>query len=151
MKKYLSLTIAMTAFLLAGAAQAQTSGSNSMRAQIPFAFHVGNKELPAGEYKVTVLNPQSDRKVLQSRSSDGRAAAIVNTVAADARVTANSRLVFHRYGANHFFAEAQVSGEPIALTAVKSRAEKTEALAAARQGSKGVIAVIVDASSGPRR
>ena len=149
MKKYLSLTIAMTAFLLAGAAQAQTSGSNSIRADIPFAFHVGNKELPAGEYNVTVLDPQSDRKVLQIRSSDGRAAAIVNTVAADVRATANSRLVFHRYGASHFFSEAQVGGETTALTAVKSRAEKTQALAAARQGSKSIIAVIVDASGGP--
>ncbi len=63
MKKYLTLTIAMMMFLavVTVTAEAQVSGSKQMSARIPFAFNVGSKTLPAGEYTVKVLNPNSDR------------------------------------------------------------------------------------------
>jgi hypothetical protein len=144
MKKILSLTIAIMVFgaLMATAAQAQSSGPRTMRARIPFAFHVGSKELPAGEYNITVLNPSSDHAVLQIRSLDGRTSAIVNTFDAAAKVIQNSKLAFHRYGQTYFFAEAQAVGESTTLTAMKSNAERIEAAAAARRGSKSVVAVV---------
>jgi hypothetical protein len=130
------------AALIATTAHAQTSGSRSMRARIPFAFHVGNKELPAGKYNITVLNPNSDHKVLQIRSLDGRASAIIQTFDTSANAAASSRLVFHRYGATYFFAQARVVGESTTLTAVKSNAERTEAAAAARPASKAIVALV---------
>lgn len=128
MKRQLSLAIAMMMLvaLLATTAQAQGTNAQTMRARIPFAFHVGSKQLPAGEYKLTVLNPSSDQKVLQIRSIDGRVSAIVRTLGMDASATERSKLVFHRYGDSYFFARAQVAGESTTLAAVKSSAERTE-------------------------
>ena len=144
MKKVLSLTIAITALaaLMATTAKAQTSAPRTMRARIPFAFHAGSKVLPAGEYSITVLNPESDRQALQIRTLDGRASAIVQTFAATVKAIRDSKLVFHRYGDNYFFAEAQAVGESTTLTAVKSNAERIEAAAAARRGSKSVVALV---------
>jgi len=136
MKKYFGFTIAIMMFLavLATAAQAQSNGSPLMRADIPFAFHVGATELPAGEYNISVVNPSSDRKVLQIRSTDGRVSALVNTVDQNAKAPEMSRLVFHRYGETYFFAQAQVGGETTTLAAVKSNAERTEARMIAKLG-----------------
>ena len=143
MKQYLSLTITTMALVavMAGAAQAQTSGAQNLRAHIPFAFHVGAKELPAGDYKIAVLNPSSDRKVLQLRSVDGRVSAIVNTIDRSANAAAKSKLVFHRYGESYYFAQAHVLGESTTLAAVKSSAERIEAEATARTTSRSVVAV----------
>lgn len=136
MKKYFGLTIAMMMFVavLATAAQAQSNGSPLMRAHIPFAFHVGSSELPAGEYSIRVLNASSDRNVLQIRSTDGRLSAIVNTVHMNTKSAEKSKLVFHRYGETYFFAQAQVIGESTSLAAVKSSAERTEARTIAKLG-----------------
>lgn len=136
MKKYLLFTIAITMFMavLATAAQAQSNGSPLMHARIPFAFHVGGTELPAGEYNISVLNPSSDRKVLQIRSTDGRVSAMVNTVDLNGKAAESSKVVFHRYGETYFFAQAQVGGESTSLSAVKSSAERNEARTIAKLG-----------------
>jgi hypothetical protein len=84
MKKYLTLTIAIMMFVavMAVTAEAQVFGTQRVRARIPFAFNVGDKSLPAGEYTIAVLNPTSDRKVLQIRSTDGRLSALIQTMSA---------------------------------------------------------------------
>jgi hypothetical protein len=148
MKRYLSLAIAIMALVAvtASAAQAQSSSWNRMQAHIPFAFHVGNKELPAGDYSVAVLNPSSDRKVLQIRRVDGLGTAIIQTLDRRAHGVDEPRLVFRRYGAAYFFAEAQVVGEPTTLTAVKSHAERAEAAAAMRPATKSVVALVAGVS-----
>jgi len=144
MKRYFGLTIAMAMLVaaLAITVQAQGSSSRVMRARIPFAFHVGSKEFPAGEYRLTVLNTSSDQRALQIRSTDGRVSAIVNTLGMNAAATEKSKVVFHRYGDNYFFAQAQVAGEATALTAVKSRAERSEERMIARNNSKTNVAKV---------
>jgi len=129
MKRHLSLTIAivMLVTLISATALSQTANSQLLRAHVPFAFHVGSKELPAGEYTITVLNPSSDRKVLQIRSTDGRVSAIVSTMGINVNAPEQSRVVFRRYGTSYYFAQAQVAGESRTLAALKSSAEKTEA------------------------
>jgi hypothetical protein len=136
MKRYFGLSIAIMMFvaMLATAARSQATGSPLMHARIPFAFHVGSKELPAGEYNITVLNPSSDRKVLRIRSTDGRVSAIVNTLDLNAGAAEKSKLVFHRYGDTYFFAQAQVAGEATTLAALKSSAERSEARMVAKHG-----------------
>jgi hypothetical protein len=79
---------------------------------------------------------------LQIRTLDGRASAIVQTFGATVKTIRDSKLVFHRYGDSYFFAEAQAVGESTTLTAMKSNAERIEAAAAARRGSKSVVALV---------
>jgi hypothetical protein len=115
-----------------------------MRAHIPFAFNVGSKELPAGEYNITVLNPSSDQKVLQIRSTDGSVSAIVSTVGTKSKSPEQSKVVFHRYGDTYFFAQAQVSGESTALAAFKSKAERIEARTIASRGGSTTVTIVAE-------
>jgi peptidyl-tRNA hydrolase len=144
MKRNLSFAavILLAMSFAAVSAQAQASGGPIAKLRIPFAFNVGRTSLPAGDYTVTVVNPASDRKVLQVRSTDGRVSALVQTSSATTHAADNAMLVFHRYGDKYFFSQARMAGESTILTAVKSSAERVEARTLARSGGKVQIAII---------
>ena len=146
MKRYFTITIAVMMFMavVTITAEAQMRGSQQIRARIPFAFHVGKTKLPAGEYTIAVLNPNSDRKVLQIRSTDGKLSALIQTSELITNAPEQTKLVFNRYGDRYFFARAQMAGESTTLAAVKSNAERTEAQAVARNGRKATIVIIAD-------
>ena len=146
MKRYLGLVIAMMMLVAvaASAARSQSPAARLMRAHVPFAFNVGNKQLPAGEYNLTVLNPSSDQKVLQIRSTDGRYTAIVNTLGMKSKSPEQSKLAFHRYGETYFFAQAQVSGELTVLAAFKSKAERVEERTIASKGGRTIVTIVAE-------
>ena len=126
MKRQAYTVIAM--FVLVGsmvvAARAQTSGRTQLIANIPFEFNVGNKTLPAGGYTVTRVNLASDQVVLQLRSRDGRAAAMVPMTYVISKTQESAKLIFRRYGNHYFFAQAWVGGDASGLEAPRSRAER---------------------------
>ena len=144
MKQQLSLTIAIViaAAVFAVKADAQTSAPQKMRADIPFAFNVGEKTLPAGVYTVAVINPSSDRKALQIRSVDGRFSAIAQTSAAADKNADDAKLVFRCYGDRYFFAQVDIAGDGTTLVASRSRAERSTRRAFARTGDSTVVTVI---------
>lgn len=143
MKKYLTLAIAMMMVMavMAITAEAQVFGSKQMRAQIPFAFNVGKKVLPAGEYTVKVLNPNSDRTVLQISSKDGRTSALVQTNRIKSGNTDAAKLVFNCYGDTYYFAQAQMAGDSTKLAAVKTDAERNKGHEIARNASKPTVEI----------
>ena len=148
MKRYFNTAIAM--IILVGAftasVYAQAAGTQPVVANIPFDFNVGSKNLPAGKYTITVVNPSSDRKVLQIRSSDGRSTAITQTTGIIGTASEQTKLVFHRYGDRYFFAQAQMAGDPMGLAAVKSNAERAQKQAAPAQvatTAKKTVVIIV--------
>ena len=126
MKRQAYTLIAMIVLVssMAVAAQAQNSGRNRLTAYIPFEFNVGDKAMPAGNYTVSQINPASDRVVLQLRNEDGSAIAMLQMNEAIRQAPATAKLVFHRYGSQHFFAEAWIDGDSSALQAPRSRAER---------------------------
>jgi hypothetical protein len=119
MKKFFNISLIIIVFpcVLAINAQAQTK----LIASIPFAFNVGKTMLPAGRYTITVLNPASDRKILQIRSMNGRSTAVVLTTGIIGRASDNAKLVFERYGDRYVFAQAQLAGDETTLAAVRSK------------------------------
>jgi hypothetical protein len=137
------MTILMLAAVLTVGAQAQTVSGQQVLASVPFEFNVGNTTLPAGKYVITVLNPTSDRRILQVRSTDGRSSAMILTSAVIGKAADNAKLVFHRYGDRYFFAQAHLAGDATTLAAVKSRAERAEQ-AVAKSGKKGVITITAE-------
>lgn len=139
MKLCIAIMILCAGFVVTG--NAQTSGSQTMRARIPFTFTVGHKKLPAGDYTVSILNPSSDRKALQIRSETGRVSAIVQTVGVKGTLADNAKLVFRRYGDSYFFAQAQLAGESTSLAATKTRAERATQRALRQGGDGSVVAV----------
>lgn len=142
LKLFIAITIVCGAFAVSG--NAQTSVSQIMRARIPFTFTVGEKTLPAGVYTVSILNPSSDRKVLQIRSENGRVSAIIQTVGAEGAVVDNAKLEFRRYGESYFFAKAQMAGESTGLAATKTRAERATQRALRHGRHPSVIAIVAE-------
>lgn len=118
------LTLAALVILSASAAQAQSTGEQTAR--IPFAFSVGDKSFPAGEYRVSRVNPQSDRAALYIRSGDGRTGRIVMTTPVQADQTPESaKLVFNRYGDAYYLSQVWSPADGTVLELRQSRAERT--------------------------
>ena len=123
MKKYFYIPLAVVIMVgvLATNAQAQSSSSQRIVANIPFTFNVGKTSLPAGKYTFTVLNPTSDRRILQIRSNNGRSNAMILTSDVIGEVSDNSKLVFECDGDRYYFAQAQIAGDSTSLAAPRSK------------------------------
>ena len=119
MKRFLNIPLIIIVFagVLAINAQAQTK----VIATIPFAFNVGKTTLPAGRYTITVLNPSSDRKILQIRSMNGRSSVVIMTTGITGHASDNAKLVFEHYGDRYVFAQAQLAGDEATLAALKPK------------------------------
>ena len=122
---YITLTIVILAGALATSVQAQSGSSQRIVANIPFTFSVGKTSLPAGRYTITVLNPTSDRRILQIRSTNGRSSAMTVTTGVIGNVSENSKLVFERDGDRYYFAQAQMAGDSTSLAAVRAKTAAT--------------------------
>lgn len=122
-KTYIMIALLVLVGSMAAAARAQNNGRRLV-ATIPFQFNVGDKALPAGEYIIAQINPSSDRAVLQLRSRDGRGCAMIQMNNVIGRAPERARLVFNRYGNQHYFAAAWIDGDAGGLQAQKSPAER---------------------------
>ena len=124
----LSHTLMMIVLVTLGAvaAEAQTNGPKRVVAQIPFAFNVGKTTLPAGKYAISVVNPSSDRTVLQLRNLDGHANAMILTNTVNSTPADNAKLVFERYDDLYIFTTAQMAGESTSFEALRSKNERKQ-------------------------
>lgn len=127
MKKYfyIPLAVVMLIGVLATDAHAQSNSPQRIVANIPFTFNVGKTSLPAGKYTVTVLNPTSDRRILQIRSTNGRSSAMILTNGVIGDISENSKLVFERDGDRYYFAQAQMAGDSTSLAAPRAKTTAT--------------------------
>ena len=104
-------------------AQAQSRSRQELRVNVPFAFTVGNTSLPAGEYRVRIVNPASDRSVLQVAGADGTTVMVLtNDVKGESKT--NARLAFRHYGNQYFLAQVWMAAEPLGLATRHSNIEK---------------------------
>ena len=99
---------------------AQTTPSQRlMTVKIPFAFGVEGHALPAGEYLVLTVTPERSIRIA---SADGKHSAIVNTLPNYASApSANSRLVFHRYGDDYYLVQVWTAGQNVARNPLSSK------------------------------
>jgi hypothetical protein len=143
MKKqaYMIMTVIMLVTVAGlSTAKAQMSGNPQLIANIPFAFSVGEKTLPAGEYTVRCTNRDSSIKVLQVRSKDGRDSALVQTHSVIGKIEDGARLVFYRYGDQYFFTQAWLPSDSTGMQAPRSRTEKARELAREKRTTETVVA-----------
>ena len=114
--------LTLVAWLMVPATQAQ---SIMLKADIPFNFVVGDKQLPSGEYHVKQLQPG----VIQVQDKVTRSSAIVMTTGVQTGKTSDvGKLVFNRYGDNYFLSRIW---EPSSITGrqlPKSRLEREVAV-----------------------
>jgi len=126
---------ALLGLALAAAAAAPAHGQ-SVRANVPFDFLVGNQVLPAGEYVVS--SEGSGNTSISIRSTEGHGTVLaVALTCAEASPTAKSRLIFHAVGGRYFLSQVWASGRASGRQLPKSQAE-TE-LAKAQQPAKDLV------------
>jgi hypothetical protein len=122
MKTLLLTTLAVT---VAGLSLAQ---SVPQRFDVPFAFHVGGTQLPAGEYSVQGQGHSNSGAVLVSAigHSGGGAFVLCNRVGKTSGPTpSTATLVFHKYGDSEYFLSQAWSGNwSNGLAVLNSRAER---------------------------
>ena len=95
------VAVAFAGLLLLGSAVAQ---SGAIWATVPFDFVVGQKTLPAGDYKIALQGA-----ALQLYRLDGNGAAFVMYTPSARNKNTSPRLIFNRYGDRHFLAQAWIS------------------------------------------
>jgi hypothetical protein len=103
MKKQIAVAVALlVAAIAAGKCYAQQI---SFKADIPFAFQVGNKAMPAGEYLVQHV-PSANESAQMIRRTDSSAAALALTFEVGSKNgKSEPELVFHKYGNSYFLSE----------------------------------------------
>jgi len=99
-----TLSVAVLGLGIAGVASspAFALGPEILTAHVPFAFGVGSRTFPAGNYEITTLS-ELDRQVVEIQSRDGRYSTFVMTDEATpgGRGT-HAELIFDRYGTHEF-------------------------------------------------
>jgi hypothetical protein len=110
-----------------------------LHANIPFAFAVGDKWLPAGQYQIETVTTGSGTLQVIRRSSGGGGSTFFSTIALEAHDgNSKTELVFHRYG-NEYFLSQIWNGEGKARQLIESNEEKE----AAHTGSAIEVALSV--------
>ena len=145
MKKQIYMVVTVIALLTIAnlsSANAQTQPRVQLTVNIPFAFSIGDKNMPAGEYTVRCTNPSSDAKVLQLINSDRHESVMVRTNSVIGKMHDDAKLVFNRYGEQYFLAQVWLPSDPDGMEALKSRTEKQMARElAANKLTKETVAI----------
>ena len=136
MKKQFAVAVALLAAAIATVpCYAQWMSS---RADIPFAFQVGNKTMPAGQYWIQRVS-DADESAQMIRRTDSSAAAVAQTFAVDAKNGESTpELVFHKYGNSYFLSEI-LTGQGQGRQLPKSEREKE--LAKETRGSEVAVSL----------
>jgi len=112
--------LALTIFV--GKAHAQIVGD--LDVDVPFQFHAGNSKLPAGKYRIHMLD-NSDLMLMEISSADGSTSALFEVQPTEASsAPAQSELIFNKYGNRYFLAKLFDEGNQRGNQVVESRYEK---------------------------
>lgn len=124
MKKQLLAIVATLSIVITLTVTGLASLNTKITAKIPFDFMVSGKTLPAGSYTVS---PGAIKGTLTIRNNDNRAVVSVIAMEAADKGKGKARLVFRRYGNQHFLARVYdgISGNGQELP--KSKAERAAA------------------------
>jgi hypothetical protein len=87
-----ALTIAATL------APARAQSASRFSARLPFAFTVGGRTLPAGEYSFEFVSSDTNRRAFVVRNRRGESVCMEFTRGTAGEVRAQAKLVFHKYG-----------------------------------------------------
>lgn len=115
-----------------------TAAPVAVRAAIPFEFRAGDTVLPAGDYRIKYITPNT--VLIEARS--GEALTLVPVASKGVEGQA-AKLVFHRYGNTYFLRQLQIPGRTTGHF-FKSKSEKETALAYAAPVSATEVPVVMN-------
>jgi len=118
------ITMVTTIVAIAFATAVVSANAQSTRilvSNVPFEFVVGDKALPAGEYRISSVFG----KALTIQSADANDSATRLAIEIQPRNNRQQRrLVFHKYGERYFLAEVWSSADSMGRKLLKSRQER---------------------------
>jgi hypothetical protein len=115
----LVISIGLSAVLASSVIVAQESAKEV--ANIPFAFHVKNVNLPAGKYVVKAVSSAGVIQIADARTGHST---MVLTQGRNSSQTDTPRLTFQRYGNDYFLSQVWMPGQADGYTLGKSAREK---------------------------
>jgi hypothetical protein len=122
MKKQISRALLGIAATLALTVAAYAQTARAVVVQIPFDFVAGQKELPAGRYRVSRVRSEAESTIL-IKSEDGRTAAVVLTNTGESSPRA-ATLTFRQHGGSYFLAAISMPGTSSVRELPKSGGER---------------------------
>jgi hypothetical protein len=119
--KILAMAVAvLVSIVMAGMCRAQ---SRPLEVNVPFAFEVGNKRIPAGSYRVESI-PTGGGSLEMLRNTGSDLHLTISTMATALKSgTPGPALVFHRYGNRYFLSQIR-TGDGHAREVFPSQQEK---------------------------
>ena len=109
---------------LGATAYAQLPGT-ALRANIPFAFTLRGKTLPAGDYQIERLLTEPGVLVISNVARHEHEEAVFQTVAVSVRkAPKRGEIIFHRYGDTYFLSEVLSGGERTGGALPQTRQER---------------------------
>ena len=124
MLKGLMMSVLVVGVMMVASVAPANAQNNSVSANVPFEFTVGDKSLPAGEYLVRPFTANRSTMAVSNKRSSKSAIRLSIAIEA-ASEPKNTKLVFHRYGPRYFLAEVWVAGEKTGRQLLKSKEEST--------------------------
>lgn len=114
-----------------------------MKADVPFAFNIGDKVLPAGNYSLTSAGVGGMALMIRNENQDAAALTLTNSCR-KLDAAPDTKLVFHRIGDQYFLYQIWTEGNSAGRQLRTPSAEKLLAQ------SHGVETVIVAANLASR-
>lgn len=124
MNKQSLIRVAITAlFLLCGARTAPAQpADNFLTIDIPFAFHLNNKQLPAGAYTFKRVPQMPNVLFVENADKSLSVMVLTNQVELPSGPLETS-LTFNEYGEKRFLSEVKIAWRGFKYTMIKSRVE----------------------------
>ena len=110
--------------------------STILTANVPFAFNIGAKQLPAGAYAVREMDRAT---LIQSRDAKNSVLGIYND--AGPSKAYETKLVFHKVSDRYFLAEIWTSARGEGLSVPESKLEKE--MRASNSGPQGGVETVI--------
>jgi hypothetical protein len=103
------------------------SGTN-VKADIPFAFYVGDQMFPAGNYVFSTDDPEGPNLLTIESQKGERHQFVLTKLSTEPKdqVIDHTELVFNRYGSEHFLSEVQVQGDDEVRVLPQSNLERSQ-------------------------
>jgi hypothetical protein len=127
MNNLLKMAIATSVLVLGSALPMMAQIDNGLNFTTSFPFYAGNAKMPAGSYRIS--QPDVDSQELLIQSADGKHSAFVDFIPTrSAQPHQKSDVTFHRYGSVDYVNRIWVEGQHYGMKVDPTKAELKNAL-----------------------
>ena len=105
MKRQFLMLIALATFATALTTNAFGQTGKTVRANVTFAFQIGDRIYPAGEYRIELISGPSDNLLLIRNVSDANKTQIILANHSNVAKRKTAKLVFLKDGENYFLTQ----------------------------------------------